>query len=290
MFVCQKRYLSVVKKIILFAIIIFCFSCSGKKETRLYVVFDHISEISEHTTVLINGVKSGEVETVSLNDQYKPLLTIKLNEGVKIPLKSEFMLGAADLMNKAVLVLTSSETDYYHDGDTVNGTLPKSLSEAIKEIPDSVKAMGRKTLQLFDEGLRVLGAAIEQAKQPNDTITQKAIDMVIDLPVVKKEARMVQKQSGGKRHLQYMVLSNSEIHHLYDVLVAEDNGTNLVNHFAFVVDLDKNKVLNPDGKEIDPSEISPLFSRTRNADSSKLIEILGPNKYKHFSVSGKRKK
>jgi len=81
-----------------------------------------------------------------------------------------------------------------------------------------------------------------------DITADKVSDLVSNLKIVKDEIRLVDSLSKGKRHILLLPFLNDTAKNIYLVKVAEDNGTNYVTYFNFLVDGNLIKILNENGK------------------------------------------
>ncbi|MDE3184985.1 MAG: hypothetical protein KGM16_16355 [Bacteroidota bacterium] len=81
-----------------------------------------------------------------------------------------------------------------------------------------------------------------------DLTVEKVTDLVSDLKIVKDEIKLVDSLSKGKRHILLLPFLNDTAKNIYLVKVAEDNGTNYVSYFNFLVDGNLMKILNESGK------------------------------------------
>lgn len=85
---------------------------------------------------------------------------------------------------------------------------------------------------------------IYSCQQAKD-ISQLVTEAIAALPEVKERARYIEEQSNHARHLaiwgaEELITSDANI---YWVKVGEDNGTNLVTHFNFIVYYDKMRIM-----------------------------------------------
>jgi hypothetical protein len=81
-----------------------------------------------------------------------------------------------------------------------------------------------------------------------DLTLEKVTDLVAGLKIVKDQVRLVDSLSGHQRHISLIPVLEDSLTNRYLVKVAEDNGTNYVTYFNFVVDGNTMKIINPDGK------------------------------------------
>lgn len=251
------------KKTGLWLILFVLVSCSGKDKTQLHILFKNANGLNTGNPVFCNGVEIGSVHRINLVHHHQPLVTIRLNDDIKIPKGSSFTAGYNGMLTRSIIIQNSNSKTYYRNNDTIIGEELPPLKDRIKKelrsfSDSSVAAKTQSILDTFKKKapklfkvLKNIGNDLPPAdrfEQPDEKTRNAAIDLVAKLDVVKKEMAMVEKLSKGKRHLSFMVLNNDAKNGLYDVMVAEDNGHNLVNHFVFLVNLKTKTVVDPDGK------------------------------------------
>jgi hypothetical protein len=86
----------------------------------------------------------------------------------------------------------------------------------------------------------------------NANLTDMTIDKVLDLverqKIVKDQIKLIDSLSKGQRHISLVPTLDDKAKNIYLVKVAEDNGTNLVTYFNFLVDANSMTIINADGK------------------------------------------
>ena len=83
-------------------------------------------------------------------------------------------------------------------------------------------------------------------------LTDLTIDKVLDLverqKIVKDQIKLIDSLSNGQRHISLVPTLDDTTKNIYLVKIAEDNGTNLVTYFNFLVDANSMKIINSNGK------------------------------------------
>ena len=74
-------------------------------------------------------------------------------------------------------------------------------------------------------------------QQPTDSLTEdKVTEMIFALPEVKERADYIEKETKGARHMEALINQAPDATtNYYWVKAGEDNGTNFVTHFNFLV-------------------------------------------------------
>ena len=83
-----------------------------------------------------------------------------------------------------------------------------------------------------------------------DSTLDQVIKVVGSLKIVKDEIKLVDSLSINKRHISLIPSLDDTLRNIYLVQVSEDNGTNYVTYFNFLVDGKTMKIVNPNGKLI----------------------------------------
>lgn len=81
-----------------------------------------------------------------------------------------------------------------------------------------------------------------------DSTIDQVSKVVESLKIVKDEIKLIDSLSNNKSHLSLIPSLDDTLRNIYLVKVAEDNGTNYVTYFSFLVDGKTMKVFNPNGK------------------------------------------
>ena len=83
---------------------------------------------------------------------------------------------------------------------------------------------------------------------PLDNTKEKVLNLVEQQKIVKAQIKLIDSLSSGQRHISLVPTLDDTTKNIYLIKVAEDNGTNLVTYFNFLVDANKMRILNPTGK------------------------------------------
>jgi len=88
---------------------------------------------------------------------------------------------------------------------------------------------------------------IDSASLTNSTI-DKVLDLVKKQKIVKDQVKLIDSLSKGQKHISLVPTLDDTTKNIYLVKVAEDNGTNLVTYFNFLVDANSMTIINANGK------------------------------------------
>lgn len=84
--------------------------------------------------------------------------------------------------------------------------------------------------------------------QTNTAHIDSVLDLVEKLKIVKDQIKLIDSLSKGQRHISLVPTLDDTTKNIYLVKVGEDNGTNLVTYFNFLVDANSMTIINADGK------------------------------------------
>lgn len=83
---------------------------------------------------------------------------------------------------------------------------------------------------------------------PEHSKEEDVVGLVEQTNLYKDQSKLIDSLSAGKRSLKMLVTLSDTTKNIYLVKVSEDNGSNLVTYFNFLVDANKMTILNPTGK------------------------------------------
>lgn len=81
-----------------------------------------------------------------------------------------------------------------------------------------------------------------------DLIIGEVLDLVGTNKIVKDQIQLIDSLSNGQRHISLIPTLVDSIKNIYLVKVMEDNGSNFVTHFNFLVDVNSMEIINQNGK------------------------------------------
>jgi len=105
------------------------------KPYDLTVIFHNVSGLSSGADVLLAGAKVGYIVTAPqlLGDSYRVAVKLKVQESVKIPRKSRFVVGSANLLgDKYIDVLPAADmdaADVWQPGEIIEGSRSGGFEE-----------------------------------------------------------------------------------------------------------------------------------------------------------------
>src|SRR6185436_19196136 len=116
-------------------------------------------------------------------------------------------------------LLTEGEIDSFFGGTKIRNKAIEDSMSAVKYL-NEVSKLKAEYLQ----------------KQHNNAIIDSVLDLVKNLKIVEARANLIDSLSNHRRHISLVPTLNDTINNIYLVKVVEDNGTNLVTYFNFMVD------------------------------------------------------
>ena len=127
-----------------------------------YAVYDNIDGLAVANPVLINGYKVGQVERISLMQERnnEVLITFSVQEKINLGQQARAVLATSDLLgSKAVVLDVGDVTNPLADGDTLNATKEKGISELFQAKALPIAEKFDSTLARFNE---IIGANDDQ--------------------------------------------------------------------------------------------------------------------------------
>lgn len=100
----------------------------------------------------------------------------------------------------------------------------------------------------IQKGYTIESPIAEQNTFSDSTNLINAMNIVAELKIVKDKMKLIDSSSKGQRHITLVPMLDDPTNNVYLVKVGEDNGTNLVTYFNFLVDVNSKRIINPDGK------------------------------------------
>ena len=82
----------------------------------------------------------------------------------------------------------------------------------------------------------------------DDLIIEKVLDLVGEQKIAKDQIKLIDSLSRSQRHISLVPTLDDITKNIYLVKVVEDNGTNLLTYFNFLVDANSMTIINTDGK------------------------------------------
>jgi len=105
------------------------------KPYDLTVIFHNVSGLSSGADVLLAGAKVGYIVTAPqlLGDSYRVAVKLKIQESIKIPRKSRFVVGSANLLgDKFIDVMPAADmdtSDVWQPGEIIEGSRAGGFEE-----------------------------------------------------------------------------------------------------------------------------------------------------------------
>ena len=139
--------------IILILLLFGCDSNSNKtfEKTKLYVKFDHTPGLTTKSPVTNKGLLIGKVSGLKIHND-SVLVEINLDSGQNIPRASKFIFYSVDMLGtKGIRVETSKQNTFFTSGETITGTVTKSVSLA-----DQLKDISKEDIKKIRKNISLL--------------------------------------------------------------------------------------------------------------------------------------
>jgi phospholipid/cholesterol/gamma-HCH transport system substrate-binding protein len=128
-------------------------SATFGKPYDLTVIFQNVSGLSSGADVLLAGAKVGSIASSPqlLGDSYRVAVKLKIQESIKIPRKSRFVVGSANLLgDKYIDVMPAADmdgADVWQPGEIIEGSRAGGFEELTArgaEVMDQLSASLKK--------------------------------------------------------------------------------------------------------------------------------------------------
>ncbi len=125
----MKVGIEIITTIALVLVLLFVWRLASKEPSYLLNIrFNNIGTLQKGDAVIIQGVKSGEVKSISLSSS-DIIVAIQLPKNILIPQESNFQLVNNGIMGeKAVQITRSLASIYYDANDTIQGQIQQPIS------------------------------------------------------------------------------------------------------------------------------------------------------------------
>jgi phospholipid/cholesterol/gamma-HCH transport system substrate-binding protein len=89
----------------------------------LYAAFDEIGGLKPRAPVVISGVKVGQVESISLNSDYRARVALHIEDHLKLPIDSSASIVTSGVLgDRYVSIQLGGDEKLLHNGDEITFT------------------------------------------------------------------------------------------------------------------------------------------------------------------------
>ncbi|MDR1180676.1 MAG: MlaD family protein [Bacteroidales bacterium] len=113
-----------------------------KKQYAYHVIFENTSGLLPAHAVTINGMSVGTIDKIQLMRHLsnKVLVTMNINKEIEIPVNSIVrIISPSPLSSPQIEIVFSNETDYFSQGDTIQGMLTEGLLSGLGDAMEPLK-------------------------------------------------------------------------------------------------------------------------------------------------------
>lgn len=154
-----------------------------KNTDSYYVIYHKINGLGTGNPVLINGYKTGIVESIEFIPDHSGDLLVKItmDKPFPIPADSHAEIYSADLMGtQAIRIKLGHSTSILHSGDTLPGITEGSLSEQVSAQMLPVKVKAENLLASIDSVMAVIQYTFNEDFRDNFSRSFSEIRQTID--------------------------------------------------------------------------------------------------------------
>jgi phospholipid/cholesterol/gamma-HCH transport system substrate-binding protein len=137
---------------------------------KLYAVFDNVDGMEVSNMVQINGLTIGSISAIDPSDKDLSrgvVVTITLKKDVHIPKNSVASLNTGLLLSATVVINKGDDTEYLHDGDTLQTKQKSNLFAQVQESINPVVLKLGGTLTSLDSLIEVVGTMFDPRLKNN---------------------------------------------------------------------------------------------------------------------------
>ena len=106
-----------------------------------------------------------------------------------------------------------------------------------------------KNLIAIDSSVIKNNGVVVTIIQPKEATTDTILEIIRNLPEVRKVANEIETLSNHTRHVSYRVLYEDSTNTVYNIIVGEDNGMSVATYFNFRIDAKTFKILSSEKDE-----------------------------------------
>lgn len=178
----------------------------------LRVVFPNTNGLIAKSPVRMNGVTVGDVASIELNSDFKPLVTLRIQKKVRIPRNARFSFTSGLLIANPQIQIDPTVTpsaDTLAENALVNGesasalsSLSPEASQAVQELTGTMRALGPKISKTLDEMNAILknaNAIVADFKSVSGSVKQLASDESIRLALRRTLANLTEMSAIARK-------------------------------------------------------------------------------------------
>ncbi len=113
----------------LIGLMILLSSCSGEKSKHIVIKFETGDDLIKGALVTLNGLNIGKIESVELNQKYEACASVQIDNEIKIPKDSQFILNNESFFSTGLKVEPGKSKSYLQNNDTILGVRHKTSKE-----------------------------------------------------------------------------------------------------------------------------------------------------------------
>jgi phospholipid/cholesterol/gamma-HCH transport system substrate-binding protein len=139
-------------------------------EKLIYAVYDRVDGLAPSNPVVVNGLKIGKVQKLTLLPDHSGRIVVSMHigSGLKIPANSTAQIFSADLLGtKSVQLIMGNATEDIENGDTLFSAIQKSLSQEVNAQVGPIKEKAENILSSMDSVLAVFRNVFNEGTKEN---------------------------------------------------------------------------------------------------------------------------
>jgi phospholipid/cholesterol/gamma-HCH transport system substrate-binding protein len=95
-------------------------SLRGGRGMTVYAAFDEIGGLKPRAPVVVSGVKIGQIEAITLNEDYRARVAMHLEDNIELPTDSSASIVTSGVLgDRYISIQLGGEEDLLRDGDEI---------------------------------------------------------------------------------------------------------------------------------------------------------------------------
>jgi phospholipid/cholesterol/gamma-HCH transport system substrate-binding protein len=153
-----------------------------KQENEYYVIYDRVDGLSKSASVMLNGLKIGQVRSVIFDQKTtKIIVKFAIGEEFTLPDSTVAQIMSSDLMGTKAIDLTYGKSTKFHEkGDTLISAIEESLKDQVSLQMLPIKVKAESLMSSMDSVLAVIQSIFNEGTRANISQTFTSIKMTIE--------------------------------------------------------------------------------------------------------------
>ena len=147
-----------------------------------HVIYDRVDGLVESDAVTLSGYQVGQVKSMQFieDGSGKILVTITVNDDLKIPVNSVARIISSDIMGtRSVQLILNPNQEVYSHNDTIPGAVESGIKEQVSLQVLPLKAKAEQLLATIDSAITILTVIFNEDARDNLSESFKNVNLTI---------------------------------------------------------------------------------------------------------------